>query len=81
MSRSEGLADVVAAGDYRDSLEALRDHIARSLESVDPDKRAPLAKQLAEVLRELANLPAAKGRSSLDDLAARRRDRGTATAG
>lgn len=81
MSESAGLSDTVAAGDHRASLEALRDHLASALEMADVDKKAPLAKQLADVLRDLSTMPAAKGRSSLDDLAARRRDRGAATAG
>lgn len=81
MSESAGLSGAVSTGDHRQALEALRDRIAISIEQVDPDKVAPLAKQLADVLRELANMPAAKGRSSLDDLAARRRNRGAATAG
>lgn len=81
MSESGSLSEVVASGDYRASLEALRDDLARSIEVVDADKKAPLSKQLADVLREISSLPAEKGRSTLDDLAARRRDRGAATAG
>jgi hypothetical protein len=67
----DGLAKVVAAGDRRASLEALRDFLAARLEAVDPDKTAPLAKQLADVLRELSTLAVPKG-SKVDDLAAKR---------
>ena len=72
MSDSEGLAAVVATGDHRASLEALRDRIAAELGMVEGRDVAPLAKQLADVMRELSNMPAAKGASSLDDLRARR---------
>ena len=81
MAESEPLSHVVASGDYRASLEALRDHLAASVEVVDADKKAPLAKQLADVLDKLANLPAEKGRSTFDDLAARRRSRKPKAAG
>lgn len=80
MSESQSLAEVVATGDYRRSLEALRDRLAEQVEIIEGRDLAPLSKQLADVMRELANLPAVKGRSSLDDLAARRRDRGSASA-
>jgi ribosomal protein L12E/L44/L45/RPP1/RPP2 len=65
------LPEVVAAGSRRASLEALRDLLATSLVEVDPDKRAPLAKQLTDVLRDIEELSEPEG-SKLDDLAARR---------
>lgn len=78
------LVDVVAEGDRRASLEALRDTVARSLADAEPHNVAALAKQLQSVLRELAELPAAKTETSpVDDLNARRAARrsGAASAG
>lgn len=80
-TRRKPLADVVAAGDRSESLRALRDFLARSLSSVEPDKAAPLAKQLADVLRELDGLPQVKEANPVDDLASRRASRRSAAAG
>ena len=79
MSDADGLPDVAATGDRRATLEALRDLLAASLVVVDPDKRAPLAKQLTDVLREIDALPSGE-RSKVDDLAARRKARRTKAA-
>lgn len=59
---ADGLVDVMASGDYRASLEALRDRLAAGIDG-STDRQlihlAPLAKQLADVLKLLADLPVA----------------------
>jgi len=75
VSDPEGLSDAVASGDRRRGLEALRRHLAATIEDAEPREVAALARQLTIVLKELDDLPAVKGRSTFDDLAARRRDR------
>ena len=72
MSDSDGLSVTVSAGVRRASLEALRDTLARTIEDAEPGQVAALARQLALVLKEIDELPAAKGASSLDQLASRR---------
>jgi hypothetical protein len=72
---SRGLSEVVAAGDRRASLEAVRDRVAAALVGVDDRYVAPLAKQLADVLRELESLPVPREVSKVDDLASRRASR------
>jgi hypothetical protein len=55
-----GLSAAVATGDYRKQLEALRDDLAASIEGLTERQvvhKAPLAKQLADVLQRLADLP------------------------
>lgn len=74
------LSQVVADGDRRASLVALRDHLARALETAEGHGTAALAKQLADVLRELDQIEPAK-ESRLDDLRARRAARESATTG
>ena len=49
---------VIAVGDRRASLEAVRDVVAATLIAADPANVAGLAKQLQAVLKELAELPA-----------------------
>lgn len=61
----------VTSGDRGEALAALRDLLAVSLEETPPEKRAPLAKQLVDVLGQLDTLPA-KEVSPSDDLRARR---------
>ena len=72
MSDAERLSDVVDAGERRASLESLRGVLARTIEDAEPGQVAALARQLALVLKEIDELPAAKGASSLDQLASRR---------
>src|SRR5215207_8524302 len=78
---AESLSVVVAAGDTRRSLEALRDCLAHEIEhgticrtcgGVSLSPTAALAKQLQDVLRTLAALPSERERSLADDLADRR---------
>ena len=65
------LAEVVAEGDRRASLVALRDHLAVTLQSAERD-HAAIARQLTMVLREIAELPNPAEESKVDDLANRR---------
>jgi len=56
----EGLSSAVRSGTYRAQLEALRDDLAASIEGLSDRQvvhKAPLAKQLADVLATLADLP------------------------
>ena len=55
-----GLESVVGTGDYRASLEALRDTLAAGIAGAGERQLihlAPLAKQLADVMRTLAEMP------------------------
>jgi hypothetical protein len=57
---AEALAPVVAAGDYRRSLEALRDRLAAGIDGASSRQLihlAPLAKQLADIMRVLDEMP------------------------
>ena len=75
------LTEVVAAGDLRASLEAVRDHLARTIADAEPPNVAALAKQLQAVLTQLAELPPPRTESNpVDDLATRRRVRRSDTA-
>lgn len=78
MSDSPCLPEVVSTGDRRASLEALRDHLAASLVAVDVRYKAPLAKQLADVMREIDGLRDAKVVSPLDELRTKRAGRASA---
>jgi hypothetical protein len=67
---------VVADGDVRAQLEALRDLLAERLIGAELPQVAPLARQLQAVVTQLAALPSAKTEANpVDDLAARRRAR------
>ena len=55
----------------RAALEALRDHLAACLDAAEPERAAPLSRELRETLRELDALAEPKG-STVDDLAKRR---------
>jgi hypothetical protein len=68
------LSEAVAKG-RREGLVALRDVLAASVGLADPDRRAPLAKQLSEVMRELDSLPNAEVVSRVDELKAKRAKR------
>jgi hypothetical protein len=71
---TDALLSAARGGDRRAILASLAELLAESIVSADPDKRAPLAKQLADVTRELDTLVKPKG-SKVDDLAARRKAR------
>ena len=81
MSVSPRLVDVVATGDRRASLEAVRDVLAGALAAVDPRYSAPIAKQLADTMRELDGLADAKVVTPLDEINARRAARGAGAKG
>lgn len=71
MSRSPALAAVVAGGDQRASLEALRDRLAAAVDFAEPRELAPLARQLSLVLAEIAALPDASARNPINEIAER----------
>ena len=73
----KGLVEIVAAGDRRESLIALRDELARRLVEADKDVAA-IARQLFNTLQAIAELPAPAERSTLDEIAAKRAARRTA---
>jgi hypothetical protein len=75
MTRRRSLETVVAQGDFRVSLEALRNHLAAELDQSDGRGTAALAKQLTDVLKAIAALPSGKERTIDDELAQRRKDR------
>lgn len=68
------MAGVVSRGDFRASLEALRDRLAVAVDGAEPRELAALARQLSDVLRLLASLPGEE-QSELDDLASKREKR------
>lgn len=76
----ESLSAVVAAGDMRDSLIAVRDLLARSLEQCDSMRDlAALSRQLTSVMTQLDALPDATEVSRADDLKAKRDARRSGT--
>lgn len=60
---------MVAAGDRRASLEAIRDRVASELRGAEGRDVAVLAKELREVIRELDSLPTVERVTPLDKLA------------
>jgi hypothetical protein len=67
--------------DHRRRLEALRDRLESAMSDAVARDLAALAARYQSVLTELAALPVSKGADDVDDLAARRRDRRSGTAG
>lgn len=74
------LPEVVAGGDLRASLEAVRDELARRLVDADKDA-AQLARQLTIVLHELSTLSNPAEESKVDEIAARRAARRSTATG
>lgn len=73
MPRAARMSDVIAQGNRRKSLEALRDHLAKELEDSPATVAiAPMAKELRAVIEELDSLPLGKEDSPVDDLTAKR---------
>lgn len=71
------LPTAAATGSRLRALEALRDVLATSVIQADPDKRAPLAARLTEVLEQIEKLtPVAKVGDPVDEIAKRRSARG-----
>lgn len=64
------LPSVVAGGDLRHSLEAVRDRLAVDLDNAGPRDAASLARQLVAVLMRLDALPGGREVSRLDRIAA-----------
>lgn len=72
------LAEVVGEGSRLESLKALRDFLARSLEEVAAKEAAPLSRQLTDVLEQIDSLSAGekpKEASPLDQFTARLRSK------
>jgi hypothetical protein len=59
----------------RQGLEALRDTLAASILEVEPQSRAPLARQLTIVLEQLDSLPGGEETNPVDEVARRRAER------
>ena len=76
------LHKAVSEGDYRASLEALRDELARAIDAGPPPRDlAALANQLTKVLAELSKMkPPAEG-TVLDEVGRRRQERQSGTQG
>jgi hypothetical protein len=72
--RPKSFVEIVAAGDRRASLTALRDELARHISAGEKDVPS-LARQLTVVLRELDELPNPAEESKVDDLSTRRANR------
>lgn len=68
------LADVARAGDRRETLEALRDHLAAAIDA-GPDARdlAALSRRLEAVLADLDGLRVPVGKGTVADALADRR--------
>lgn len=75
------VADAVSGGDRRESLEALRDHLAAGLEEATGRDVASIARELRAVLAELDSLPVDREESHVDQLAEARANRRQNAAG
>jgi hypothetical protein len=73
-----GLVDALKSGDYRASLEALRDELAEGMADADPNVKPQYAARIQAVLEALAGLPNVE-RTEVDDLVERRKARRAAT--
>jgi len=64
-----------------EDLERLRGVLWESIETADPEKRAPLAARLESVIEQIEKLtPQAKAGDPVDEIAKRRTARGAGTA-
>ncbi len=72
------VAEAAATGDRRLMLEALRDKLATELEVAGSGVVAQIASQLRATVEELDGLPIVTG-SVVDEIATRRKSRGTTT--
>ncbi|MBB2909313.1 hypothetical protein FHS43_000559 [Streptosporangium becharense] len=66
------VSTVIAEGDRRASLEAIRDKLARELHRAAGRDAAVIAKELRAVIADLDALAGGKEASTVDDLTARR---------
>ncbi len=78
---ASSLPAVVATGDRRKSLEAVRDLLADRLIEAGTREAATIAKELRNVMAELYSLPGEREGSKSDELAARRDRRRAAAQG
>lgn len=87
--RAGSIAEAAASGDHLQTLRAMRDRLARSVDAcASPRELAPLNRQLLDVLRQIyeaegkgsSPAPAQKG-TPLDELNRRRAARQAGTAG
>ncbi len=70
------LPQIVAAGDRKSSLEALRQVLAEAIANDCPPRDlAPLVTRLTSVMNELEELAGPSRSTNLDDIAARRSER------
>ena len=75
------LVTAASSGNRLQTLEALRDVLAVSISEADPDKRAPLAARLTDVLEQIERLsPVEKVGDPVDEIAKRRSARGAGSA-
>lgn len=73
MPAPDGLAAVARAGNRAETLRALRDRLAAELDDCDSKRDvAALSQRLMDVLAQIAELPAEKEGTALDELARRR---------
>lgn len=76
------LEQVVAGNDYRASLTALRDFLARQLDECDSMRdAASLTARLADVLERIEAIPGEAEVSAADEIARRRASRRSSSAG
>lgn len=68
------LQKVVAEGDHRKSLIALRDHLAGELIVAEGRDKAPLVRELRAVLAEIDAIPTLREGSVVDSLATEHAD-------
>ena len=79
MGEPSGLSQVAATGDVAATLRALRDRLAREIETCGQARDvAALSRQLTDVLQRIAALPSEQKGTPLDELAKRRRLAGAA---
>jgi hypothetical protein len=82
MRCSVSLEQTVVSGDYRASLTALRDFLARELDDCDSKRdAATLAARLQAVLADIEAIPKKSEVSAADEIAARRASRRTGSTG
>ena len=59
---------IASEGTRREALQAIRERLAGELVLAEGRDVAPIARQLAEVIREIDSLPLPEGVSTLDEL-------------
>lgn len=74
------LSDEIGSGDRRRGLVAMRDHLAKLLESADANVAAQIAARLQAVMDAIDVLPTQSGESKTDEVRRRREARRAKTA-